>query len=479
MPRINPSESNPSAELVRRLEHWRQNRSTIAAAEVCETAIVEGIPAEAIQPARFLLRSESGAATLVRGEAARLLQRLGSDEGGDDRDNQRLDESKTPVGYWRRATRFEPQDPFAWVELALAYITNGKDQSALRAMRVALQLAPYDRHVLRSASRLLLHSGDPEQAHDLLLKNPATRSDPWLMAGEIALSGFADRNPRFLKIGAEYVNNRRIRPRHLSELASAIGTVHLKEGIKKARKLFTTSLIDPTGNSLAQAEWATPRLGDLVKPSALEETEESLEARMFAAYWKDDFPTVVRLCEAWSLDEPYSSRPLHFGSGAAIAIDDLPAAQCFCETGLHRQPDDFVLKNNLSYVLIANANLTEGYKLNESCLRRPDLNAIATATRGFYYTRTGNFEQGKAAYREAIAKLRAAGNIGAETLARAYFAMEAVRAEFPEAAQLLAEAKDALKIAKHVREAAAIIRRAENWIEAARHRKGEKSLLQI
>jgi hypothetical protein len=90
------------------------------------------------------------------------------------------------------------------------------------------------------------------------------------MAGEIALSNLAERNPRFLKLGAEWVDENKARPRHLSELASAIGTVHLKEGNRKARKLFKTSLVDPTGNSLAQAEWATPRLGSLVHPRALE-----------------------------------------------------------------------------------------------------------------------------------------------------------------------------------------------------------------
>ena len=258
------STRNPSKQLVRRLEAFRLRPDRFTAADVIETAIVEQLPEEAVRPARILLMLGSGAPPLLREQASRLLREVhGEDEflGKTEDDPGSICRS---IALWRLATRSYPRDPLAWVELALGYVTVGKNEFALRAMAVALQLAPNDRHVLRSASRLFLHRRDAEQAHDLLRNNAATRADPWLMAGEIALSALAERSPRFFKTGAALVAEGGMQPLHLSELASAIGTVHLKEGNRKARKLFDISLVDPTGNSLAQAEWVNPRLGGLV-----------------------------------------------------------------------------------------------------------------------------------------------------------------------------------------------------------------------
>ena len=55
---------------------------------------------------------------------------------------------------------------------------------------VALQLAPTNRHVLRSASRLFLHLDDSERAYDIIAQSDATVDDPWLIAAELS---FADR----------------------------------------------------------------------------------------------------------------------------------------------------------------------------------------------------------------------------------------------------------------------------------------------
>src|SRR5882672_11049304 len=89
---------NPSEELVRRLEAFRLRPDKFTATEVIETAIVEGLPEEAVRPER--------------------------DRGG----------IHSSVARWRSATRSYPHDPLAWVELALGYVTLGKNESALRAI---------------------------------------------------------------------------------------------------------------------------------------------------------------------------------------------------------------------------------------------------------------------------------------------------------------------------------------------------------
>jgi hypothetical protein len=467
---------NPSNELIRRLEAWRLRSDTVTAAEAVETAIVEGLPDEAVRPARVLLLPGAGATTLVREQAGRLLRELGEESEflGKPEDDPGSGRS---IARWRLATRFSPHDPLAWVELALNYVTIGKDKPALRAMAVALELAPHDRHVLRSASRLFLHRRDAEQAHDLLRNNPATRTDPWLMAGEIALSALAERTPRFFKAGVAVVEDSGLRPRHLSELASAIGTVHLKDGNRRARKLFSTSLVDPTGNSLAQAEWANPHLGGLVDPHVLESNKDSVEARVFQAYWKGDFHQIINLCQIWRIEEPYSSRPALSGSAAAIAIEDYAAALRFCDEGLKKNPQQAMLRNNRAYSLIATDRHAEAAHLIASSLASSDSNIVAftTATLGFLKMRTGDYERGAKLYRDAIAYFRRSNNVVSESCALAHFAMEAARAELPETAQILADARIACKRVPHLKEAPILLARTELWMNAVAHRKGQMS----
>jgi Flp pilus assembly protein TadD len=79
------------------------------------------------------------------------------------------------VGKLRQHVYRFPDDAFSWADLALGFMTIGKKDAARRAMTVALHLAPFNRHVLRCASRMYLHLGDPERAHDLLKENAATK----------------------------------------------------------------------------------------------------------------------------------------------------------------------------------------------------------------------------------------------------------------------------------------------------------------
>jgi tetratricopeptide (TPR) repeat protein len=459
---------NLSAELIRRLEAWRLRPDTATASEVIETAIVDGFPHEAVRPARVLLQPGTSATNLVREQAQRLLREIGevSHLIGEPQNAGRS------VARWRSATIAFPRDPLAWVELALSYVTIGKNKSALRAMEVALALAPHDRYVLRSASRLFLHRRDVEQAHDLLRRNPATGTDPWLIAGEIALAGLAERKPRFFKAGVHMVEDSGMRPRQLSELASAIGTVHLRDGNRRARRLFRTSLADPTGNSLAQAEWANPRLGGLVDSRVLDRSEDSAEARALQAYWDGDFREVIDRCEVWRLEEPYSSRPALSGSAAAITIEDYEAALRFCDEGLKKNPGQSVLKNNRAYALVATGLYPEATHLIASGLTSVDhdIVAMAKATSGFLRMRTGHRELGAQLYREAIAHFKRSNNVVSESSARVYFAVEAARAELKDALQILEEARVSCKRVPFLREGPVLLRRAETWMKAVTHR---------
>ena len=354
-----PTEKKPSRvlshELRERLEKWRRQPSLLSNAELVETAIVEGEDHEAIGAARSILSNFASAAPLLRKQAQQLLIRAGQE-------SIVTGEAGSPaIGHWRRQTRIHPEDALAWVELALHQTIAREPEKAERSMRVALQLAPNNRHVLRAACRLFLHLNDAEHAHDLLLRSPATRADPWLIAAEIAISELAERHPQFYKQGLELVQGGHLLPRHLTELAGAVGTAEMVGGNRrKARKMFGQSMVDPTGNSLAQAEWAIPGIGsDVVPVMRLKTVREAFEAKAFHYYREEKYREVLDFCEGWASEEPYSIRPFEFGATTAGQIDEFERAVTFADRGLRMRPRAPKLLNASAFALASTGKLED------------------------------------------------------------------------------------------------------------------------
>ena len=102
-----------------------------------------------------------------------------------------------------------------------------KSQKAERAIRAALQLAPNNRFVLRSAARFI-HIGEPEIARTLLVGAEAIQSDPWLMASEIAIAEFLGKPSRLPK-------NRVLRPRGARPRATRQNWLRLSGTLEAAR----------------------------------------------------------------------------------------------------------------------------------------------------------------------------------------------------------------------------------------------------
>ncbi len=465
-----PKPHDISTEFQKRLSAWRQDSNVIHSSEVVESALIESQEAEGVRAARILVAPNSTATNLVKHQARVLLRRVGE---SDCIELSRNALQVSAVARARSRTRVSPHDPFGWTDLALGYLTLGKNREAERAIVIALQLAPHDRYVLRSAARLFLHIHDPEHAHDLLRTNEATKYDPWLMASEIAISAIAERNPAFFRSGRLLLESGNFLPKHFSELASAIATIHLREGNRKARRFFLDSLIDPNGNSLAQAEWATPKIGALVKPQTIERVKDSAEAKVFQAYWLGDFPNVIQACHLWHEEEPFSSRPHIFGSGVAIAIEDFETALKFTDDGLKANPDVPILHNNRAFALIALGRIDEALSVILHALEKytEESAPALVATAGMLALRTGQLDEGRKRYKQAISFFRRTRNITSEALACAYYAQEAARAELSDVPAILAEAENVCKNLQHVPEATIVLQRAKLWAGAVGHRR--------
>jgi tetratricopeptide (TPR) repeat protein len=432
-----------SPEHTERLRQWRLGPSLVTAAELVESAIVEGKEDMAVAAARRIVFHEPNAVPLVRRQARDLLERTGHARELPD---EPVKDDFRPVAHWRGRVRLNPADALAWVELSLSHTIQGNLKHAHRDMRIAMQLAPDNRHVLRSAARLLLHLGRPDEAHDLLLRSPATKGDPWLLAAEISIAEVSARSPKFAKSGRALLESGGILPRQTTELAGALATLDMVDGAhKRSRKLFAKSMIDPTGNALAQAEWATPFAGARLVPAArLDSVQEASEARAFHAYMVQDFEAVAPACEMWATEEPYSIRPFEFGATVAGFAEEYDVAIALAQRGLSMRPGAPKLVNSLVFCLASVGRLDEAERELDAfnwSVEDESSQHVAAANRGLLAFRRGASEEGRAHYKSALEGFQRLGDRGLAAEAKAYLAREESFAGQESAAMAIEEAR--------------------------------------
>ena len=433
-----------SSGMREKLIQWRHNPGVITAGELTGTALVEAQESEAVPAARYLMSTASSGTTPLRRLAALALKRAGL--GTEIPADLKLDPHVAKRD-WRQRTRIYPQNALAWVELSLHDVIGGKKKEAERSMLVALQLAPNNRHVLRSASRLFLHLDDPGRAYDIISKCDATISDPWLMAAELSMAELAGRKPKYFRQGSRILAGRDLVPRQITELAGAIGTLELSAGRRrKARDYFRQSVDDPTGSALAQAEWASPLFDfSLVPMQRFAITTEVDEAKTFHLLHGEQFSDVPDVCLRWSEAEPYSIRPYEIASSATSLIEDHRRTLELTRKGLALRPKAPMLLNNRAFALAHLGQLDEAERTLQSIQHQDEMTKhISQANRGLLAMRRGEHILGSAHYREAINGFGHLKEDRFADVARIYLAREAALAIAPNAEALVKDALDSV-----------------------------------
>lgn len=388
--------------LAQKLHDWDVNPSLPFAAEVTATAFILGNYEPAHEAAEFVLANE--ASTSLTALATRVLGMTSKEEPASS--PLPLPELRPLIHTIRGRLREDPRDALLWVDLALCYTILGQNQPARSAIENALRLAPANRHALRSAARLAVHLNEPDWGHDLLIRSPSIREDPWLLSAELATASVAGRQPRFFRQARQVLSAEKNSPFDLSELASAIATDELYAGAtKKARRLFRTSLRIPTENAIAQSEWASSIIGNF---EVERDRGQSPEAEARLASNNGDWTDAIRNCWHWHWDEPFSSRPcLHGSYVATIALEDFQQAIHLADAGLQSNPGDFGLLNNLSFAHASGGNLVaarESFDRIEPSKLEPPQRAVWLATSGFIAFREGRPDEGRRGYLAAIAE---------------------------------------------------------------------------
>jgi len=315
---------------------------------------------------------------------------------------------------------------------------------------MALNLAPDNRYVLRSAVRYYLHRDEGERAFELLYRSPVVPSDPWLAAAELAAASIIDRKPDTLKDARALLHSANYSSHDTSELASQLATIAFRDGQRlRARKLFEEALKSPTDNSIAQVQWIAELDTSFSIPPGAHSAPRDFEANALKHFHVGVWPEAAEECWKWHFDEPFARRAAILGSYVSSEmLQNYQEACDFAVAGLATNPGDPALLNNKAYSLAMLGKTREarqcidafGLKKNEGFTLIPRL-----ATSGLIYFMDGEYAAGRKLYLEAIDKSRGPDLAKVKMVATLHLALEEVRVRSQDAAKWVKIALDETK----------------------------------
>lgn len=394
------------------MQDWHDSPSLATAADLVFGALAVGKANDARAAAEYLLEGRKQLTAHVVALAERALEE--DPQGTPDSTKQQAlllapdlaTHARTTVHLARRRIARDARNTAAWLDMSRAYAVLGQKTQAECAMNRALAVSPNHRMVLRSAARLFIHLHDPERAAKLLSQHPRTRSDPWLLASEIATSSVAERSSKHLRAARQFLDSGILPAAHLAELHSALATIEFDNGaMRQARRHARESLIAPNDNCVAQARWLAARIPQIVVAPEAFDLAQSFEARCWRALRGARWNEALSEAHAWLVDEPYSSRPALIGSfiGVQLTEDYAFAAAC-ARIGIQADPSNRTLHNNLAVALAYLGELSEAEVEYGRVAQRFDPEYpefIYRATGGLLKFRAGYIAEGRDLYRRA------------------------------------------------------------------------------
>ena len=422
MPNV-PTEQDVSA-FQEKLTDWNKDHRLFHALEVIGAAAVLGFNNEAAEAAEFVLTSPAALAT-----SKLVAEAVLGTHPTDDLSSKVSTQHE--IQTLRRRVRDAPNSSLAWIDLALLHTNQGALDKAANEVMAAVDLAPANRHIIRSAVRFFIHIKDFDRAFYTLLRSPLTVSDPWLMAAEIAVSSLRSESSELAKPARRLIESNSVPPFHISELASSLATLEaMSGGARSARRLFTTSLLDPTENSIAQAKWATDSAKVFEMDPRFLQMRAPFEARAWAHFRTARWAKALHEAEEWLRDQPFSTGPALLSSYiASTSLEDFERGESLALEGLQANPRDALLLNNLAFAQASAGKLEEAIRTIGRIESTADLGVriIRSATVGLIHFREGRSEVGRQFYLSAISEARRTGKERLAAKAAIFYALEAQR----------------------------------------------------
>lgn len=402
------------------INDWIDKRSVHRATDLISSAICNSQKENpyVLEAARYLLDESNHNITDIHRRMTNFI--LDEDVDGDNRIKQlqlramdKLD-SVTDVARrihdYRIIAHANPYNPIVYVDMARAYTTIGESEKAEHLIKLSLHLDPRSRFVARAAARFYIHIGDYDQAANVIQKTGFAKYDPWLMASAISVCMMRGKRSSYIKKGELMAFSDNLTPFCISELASTIGTIEMEDGYRKtSRNLFRRSLISPNDNSLAQVRWATRAYNmpiDIKDSIKISNGYEEMSYRLLSdEKYEEAMDSVID----WICDMPFSEKSVRLGYDISTTLlRDYNLSSKVLEVGLKANPSNKDMLNNRAYINALNNNIEEAQKdmkkLEKICTidEGGTIPICMTATQGLILYRTGNAEEGRKKYHQAI-----------------------------------------------------------------------------
>jgi tetratricopeptide (TPR) repeat protein len=438
------------------LGDWHKNKTVSFAGDLISAAIVSGNLTIAREASEFVVNLADNVSSSLRSMAQRMLNPdfnpSTTSVAPVDLANVNAFKPSPEIATIRKRLVQYPSNAILWVDLAYFYAIRGSIERAERAIRVALNLAPRNRFVLRSAARFFIHRGRVDIAHDLIRKAPGYMTDPWLVAAEIAVAMSAERTPWATKQAFALLDDSNFATHHLSELSSALGTLEFHNGhSSKAKKLLKRSLIQATDNSLAQAQWLSLSLTGLAKDltAGVSHIPRPYEANAGNAYVRGDWEESLKAALQWLEDQPFSSRPAALAAYlASVMFENFVLAEQIASFGLIANPTEHGLHISMAYCYASTGRpekaIAELALINKQIADDWVLAAI-DANYGLVAFRQGRLDEARNYYAEAIRKAALLSDKRTQFAALIHWASEEADLRNSLAERLLAEATEISK----------------------------------
>ena len=404
IPRMRPYELNSFT--VRQLEEeyadFKQYPSIYKASDLMGASLVIGNESIAREMAVYILRSPTVQQPTI--ELAEKILGVEKRERTDSKIEHRIARIRLFLSKY-------PNSAHSWVEMARLYTIKGQYTKARRAAVVAINLAPFDRYTVRCSTRFFIHVGEFDTAWFYIRKALTDSNDPWIRALEVSV---ADKTNKGIHGMKKYIPSGLSEDQvfHFSELIESYGMLELNAGsIKKAKKNFKIAWAHPTENVITHAEWVIRnKLPGLAERAKLD-FYRSFEASSWTKFYKLDILGALESIKEWELEEPYSASPYILGSHIRANTGRFDESIEFAMRGLHANPDNFILTNNLCYSLINLGRIEEaeiGMKRLSKQIRDNQI-LFYQATKGLLEFKKGNIGLGREYYSKCIEKCNEIG----------------------------------------------------------------------
>lgn len=386
-------------------ENFVLNKNLGSAIELLNVAYIENREAESRVAARFIVQGFDLPPQIL--QFAKFILRGGK------HDSEPTETQKPIISILRGWLHNNPKDALAWLDLARAYVSIGKLDSAEKTVTVGTNLLPNHRWIIRVASRFYVNNNQSDKAHYLLSKHPMLKEDPWLLSAEIAVAESYNRPLKMVSQARKLIESERFSPLHLTELESSIATIELSNGaLKKAKKLYVSSLRKPNDNSLAQAKWAerNANLSNLVNSELLFSQQGAYEAKMWEKYYNYDLSSAIDFGIKWFEDESYSVQPAIMVTYLSSVLDNYALCYEYAVKGLgiDKHDETLILNKLFSEICLLDrveqcinwerVKEWEGVLKSLAAVDNENTAAHANANLGLLHYKTNRFELGKEYY---------------------------------------------------------------------------------